>query len=416
MKLSSVFHLLAILVLCLNITAQSQGSVRLGLQVTAITPDDNYSYWYGYYDKLLMDPSQRYVLSMRTNTVNRTPGSDDVVEVGMTDLKDRRKWISLGKSAAWGWQQGCMLQFIPGSAEEVIWNDREGDRYIARIVNIRTKKTRTLPRPVYTIAPDGKWALGLDFSRLQTRRPGYGYAGANDTTLNMKVPPNVGIYRIDLRTGQSVMLVTLEQITAVPIEGYNVSDYYHWVNHLLINPAGDRFIFLHRWHKDPSERFYTRMFTADKNGKDLYMLDPSGFTSHFVWRDDNHVAMFTRPAGMKGRFYLFKDKSREVNIIGEDKMTLNGHNTYVNNTGNEWILNDTYPDKQQRLQTLYLYNERGDERIDIGKFAAPEGFDGEWRCDLHPWSSPDGKKAFFQSAHEGKRRVYMVDIAVLTGK
>jgi len=118
---------------------------------------------------------------------------------------------------------------------------------------------------------------------------------------------------------------------------------------------------------------------------------------------------------MKGRFYLFQDKTRNISIIGENKMTVNGHQSYIGNTGKKWMVNDTYPNKE-RIQTLFLYHEATDERIDIGKFLAPPGFDGEWRCDLHPWSAGDGTKVFFQSAHEGKRRVYMVDINKLIKK
>jgi len=293
--MSKVRNLLVLFTLGIYLAGQGQGISQGPAPITAITPDDDYSYWYGYYDKLLIDPTQRYVLSMRTKTENRTPGADDMVEVGMTDTKDNFKWIKLGESRAWGWQQGCMLQFIPGSAEEIIWNDRENDKYIARIINIRTRKIRTLPKAIYTISPNGKWALGLDFARLQTRRPGYGYTGVKDTTLNMKVPSNNGIYKIDLTSGQSKMLITLEQIASIPLEGYNAPDYYQWVNHLLINPAGNRFVFLHRWAKQPTDRFYTRMFTADKDGKNLYILDPSGFTSHFIWKDNKHVAIFTKP-------------------------------------------------------------------------------------------------------------------------
>jgi hypothetical protein len=383
----------------------------------AITPDDGHFYWFGYYDKLLTDPKGRFVLAMRSGFEHRTPEADDVIQVGMIDLQRKNRWIQLGETRAWSWQQGCMLQFIPGSADEVIWNDRENDQFISRIINIKTMKTRTLPMPVYTLSPDGKTALGLDFARLQVHRPGYGYVGVEDKTDNIKAPDQSGIYRMNLETGESKLLVTPAQIVQVPLEGVNFQDYFHWFNHLLISPDGSRFIFLHRWHKNPKSGFITRMFTADMNGKDLFVLDSSGKTSHFIWKDNKSVAMFTRPAGMKERFYLFKDKTNEISKIGEDAMVENGHCTYVPGTNDEWMLNDTYPDKATQLQTLFLYNTRTGERWDIGKFLSPPLYKGEWRCDLHPWASADGKTAFFQSAHEGKgRRIYMVDISKIITK
>ena len=60
------------------------------------------------------------------------------------------------------------------------------------------------------------------------------------------------------------------------------------------------------------------MFTAKADGSDLYVIDPSGFTSHFVWRDPDHVFAWAYYPTFKERFYLFKDKTREVSAIGPD--------------------------------------------------------------------------------------------------
>ena len=59
------------------------------------------------------------------------------------------------------------------------------------------------------------------------------------------------------------------------------------------------------------------MLTANVDGSDLYVLDPSGHTSHFIWRDPQHVCMWTKPAGKKAAFYVFKDETREVEIVGD---------------------------------------------------------------------------------------------------
>lgn len=405
--------IISILLLKACLSFAIQGNENL----SAITPDDGHFYWFGYYDKKLTDSKGRYVLAMRSNFEHRTPTSNDVIQVGMIDLKRKNTWIQLGETRAWSWQQGCMLQFIPGSDDEVIWNDRENDHFISRVVNIRTMKARTLPRPVYTLSSDGKTALGLDFARLQVHRPGYGYVGVEDKTQDIKAPDQSGIYRMNLKTGESKLLLTPAQIIQIPLEGVNFQDYFHWFNHLLISPDGTRFIFLHRWHKNPKSGFLTRMFTANMDGKDLFVLDPSGKTSHFIWKDNHSVAMYTQPVGMKEQFYLFKDKTNEINSIGEEVMVENGHCTYVPGTDNEWMLNDTYPNKVTQLQTLFLYNTRTGKRIDIGQFLSPPPYKGEWRCDLHPWASPDGRTAFFQSAHEGKgRRIYQVDISKIIGK
>ena len=107
-------------------------------------------HWFGYYDKLEFDPTGRYVLGMEVDFEDRSPGPDDVIKVGMVDLQDNDRWIELGETCAWNWQQGCMLQWRPGSKTEVLWNDREGNSFVCCILDIKTRKkgryrTRFIP-------------------------------------------------------------------------------------------------------------------------------------------------------------------------------------------------------------------------------------------------------------------------------
>jgi len=382
------------------------------------------SHWFGYYDKLQVDPTGRYVLGMEVDIPMRSPTEKDEIRIGMVDLQDNNRWIDVGKSNAWGWQQGCMLQWLPGldgpgSSEEIIWNDRKDGQFVSRILNIKTNKTRTLSKAIYTLSPDGKFAVGTEFNRIQNMRPGYGYPGIPDPYASVKAPEDTGIYRIDLQTGEYQLIVSLAEMAALPHHGKSLADKWHYFNHLLVSPDGQRFIFLHRWRDAPANSpagasggFTTRLFTADVNGESPYMLDPSGNTSHFIWRDPQHICAWTQPEGKKAAFYLFKDQTQEIEIVGDGKMTVNGHNTYLPNSGNAWILNDTYPDKEDRKQTLYLYHVPTDRKIVLGRFYEPPEFTGEWRCDLHPRANQDGTKVIFDSTHENnQRQMYMVDIS-----
>lgn len=56
--------------------------------------------------------------------------------------------------------------------------------------------------------------------------------------------------------------------------------------------------------------FSTRMFTCNTNGSDLYVVDPLGKTSHFVWRDPQHIAAWAFHPSHGERFYLFQDRTR----------------------------------------------------------------------------------------------------------
>ena len=374
-------------------------------------------HWFGYYDKLQLDPTNRYVLGMQVGFQGRSPTPDDTITIGMVDLHDHDAWIELGESREWCWQQGCMLQWLPGSDREVVWNDLQNGQFVSHILDIRTKQKRTLPKPIYTLSPDGKWALGLDFGRLQDLRPGYGYSGVPDQYKDMRAPDKTGIYSLDIKTEKDRLIVPYSTCAAMPHLGEDVSNYWHWYNHLLICPNSKRFLFLNRWRKervfaDQGTGFITRMFTADQNGEDLYVLDPSGNTSHFVWRDDQQVCAWTKPIGYEAGFYLLKDKTQHITQVGAGVMTVNGHNTYLPNQNNEWILNDCYPQGKERLQTPYLYNVPSNKRYDLGNFFEPDTYKGEYRCDLHPRYSPNGKMVVIDSTHEGMgRQMYLIDIS-----
>lgn len=392
-------------------------SQETDFEVTKLTSGPK-QHWFGYYDKQQVDPTGRYVLTCEVDTFFRSPTNDDLLIVGMIDLQDNNKWIPLGESRAWGWQQGCMLQWIPGSDSEIIWNDIQNGKFVSHILDIKTRKKRTLPKPIYTLSNDGKFALGTAFERIQYMRPGYGYPGVKDPYENNKAPKEIGIYKMDLRTGKSELIISIAQMAAIPNLGEDLQQHRNYFNHLLIAPDDKRFVFLHRWREEKIDEngqkstsgFITRMVTADMDGSDIHILDPSGNTSHFIWDDPTHLTMWTKPVGMDWGFYRFTDKTDEILPVGEGVMTVNGHNTFVPNTNNEWILNDTYPN-QNRLQTLYLYHEPTNRKVNLGKFYEPPIYNGEWRCDLHPRNSRDGKFIIFDSTHGGDgRQMYMVNI------
>jgi len=93
-------------------------------------------------------------------------------------------------------------------------------------------------------------------------------------------------------------------------------------------------------------------------------------------------------------------------------MTRNGHNTFIPGTDNKWILNDTYPDRKDRKQTLYLFHEPTQRKVEIGRFYEPPEQTGEWRVDLHPRSNRAGTKVCFDSTHgEEGRQMYLADIS-----
>lgn len=379
------------------------------LPVQAVSRGPKHHY-FGYYDKLQFDLTGRYSLGLEVDFIDRPQTGDDVAVVGMVDLQNGNAWIPLAETRAWNWQQGCALQWLPGSETQFIYNDLQGDRFVSVIYDIETKQNRVLPMPVYHIAPNGKYAVTLNFARVCRMRPGYGYYGLPDVYKEDLAPAEDGIFILDIQTGDSKLIVSLKDIANYKPR-CEMAGQEHWFNHLLCNENSSRFIFLHRWTK--GKQWYTRMFTANADGSDIFLLNDDDMTSHFHWLGSTHVLAWAKRHDRGTHYYLFKDQTGEIEVVGEDVFKGDGHCSF-SPVNENWILTDIYPDLEKHERRLILYHHPTSRRIDIGSFYSmrelDDSFSGELRCDLHPRWSRDGTKICFDSTHENCRQMYLVDM------
>ena len=143
------------------------------------------------------------------------------------------------------------------------------------------------------------------------------------------------------------------------------------------------------------------MFTANADGGDIRLVTDKPYISHFTWRDNDHISMW-RENGYK----LYKD-----NQSGNEEKILdatNGHISYL--PGNNWIISDTYVDKNGD-QNLFLFHIPTGKIVPLGRFKTLGYTSGEFRCDLHPRQTRDGKKLIIDSTHGGNgRQQYIISI------
>ena len=373
-------------------------------------------HWFGYYDKLQFDPSSRFVLGMQVGFEHRSPKAHDVIKIGMIDLDDGDHWIELGQSRAWCWQQGCMLQWLPGSKSTVLWNDRQGDRFVCHMLDVNSNERKTIPHPIYSVSPDGKSAVTADFRRINDVRPGYGYAGLPDPYADELAPTESGVFHVDLETGESKLIISLADIARLGVIPNEKLGIKHYFNHLLFSPDGSRFIALHRWRYPNGSRL-TRLITAKLDGSDIRVVIPNGYASHFIWRDPQHILSQSRNWLGESNWnnFLFEDKEGgTVEAVGHGVLDGSGHISYL--PGNRWILNDTYPQGTERLQTPHLYEVSSNRRIDLGRFHLPKVYTGEWRVDTHPRFSPDSRYVCIDAPYENQgRQLHLIDISGIVG-
>jgi hypothetical protein len=381
----------------------------------------------GYYDKCPWDVSGRYLLALRAPFCDHSPGPEDVATLGVVDLHDGDRFLPFAETRAWNWQQGCMLHWLrapfaasppeavpPGEEHLVIYNDRDGDRFVSVVCDaLSGRVVRRLPLPIYALSPDGRQAVTLNFSRLHHQRPGYGYAGVPDPWLSVEAPEDDGIYHLDVETGAHRLVIPTARM-ADTRRRPSMEQSIHRFNHLQLSPDGQRFIFLHRWKPQLGQapRHVTRLCTASPDGSDVAILADEDLVSHFDWRDAGHVLVWARNGG-DDAFWLLPDPTRgatdEALVVGREAMPRDGHCSYSPDAGRRLIANDTYPGAEQ-TRTLYVFDTETERRTDLGHFYSPPQLTQDYRVDLHPRWSRDGRQLCFDSAHEGTRQLYVAAV------
>ena len=364
-------------------------------------------HFFGYYDKSPWNASGNLLLAHEAPFNDRAPAADDSVAVGIVRLKEGNRFQALGTSQAWNWQQGSMLQWHPGRPDEWIFhNDRRGDRFVGVLRDIEGRELRVYDRPLYAISPDGRSAFSVNFARLHTHRPGYGYAGGNDPWAGDPQPDDDGIHRIDLESGRSELVVSIRQLAQVDAAG-GTGDVFQWINHVQVSPAGGSIAFFHISRTAPAG-WRARLFACNANGSDLSCLLDADVVSHYDWLDERRILIWTKETGHPGHFLLIDTVEGTRSIIGDGVLVEDGHVSFA--PDRRWVLNDTYPDRHD-MRTLMVFRWPDAKRIDLARLHSPKSrWWGEIRCDLHPRWSRDGKQVCIDSVHTGERQMYVMDV------
>jgi len=412
-----------------------------GFDVHFMTPDDGHSYFFGYYDKSPLTPDNKLMLAHRTSFDGREVRAGDEAEVGYFDL-DTGQFTCLGRTRAWNWQQGAQLQWVPGRAgEQVIYNDVEDGEFVARLTGL-DGNCRTLGSPIYTLRPDGAAALTIRYERHYWCRPGYNYPGIVRPEWNRPWSEEDGIFEVDLQTGAQRRIVALADVIGTSrLAGFDTRP--SWLEHMLFNPSGTRFMFFHRWQGDHGDE--TRCFTANADGSGLYLYPDTRFYSHADWKSDEILTIWSvpprgaSPLGMldrlkrtpvlgplakmvyqalkpglapglaeavspSSRLLDYVDGTSRFEVVDNGVLEGNGHQTWSRDRRR--LLLDTYADANG-YRSLLWYEPDGRGVVPVGRFFSTYN-DTVYRADLHPRFSPDDSLIVVDSAHESRRKLVVI--------
>ena len=179
----------------------------------------------------------------------------------------------------------------------------------------------------------------------------------------------------------------------------------HYVNHIMISPNGDKYIFLHRWIKNGIKK--DRLILGFLENKDLKILSDNEMVSHCFWKNNNEIIAYLRNDKKIDNYFIINLRKNKISNFSKNKFFINIGDGHPNIYKNKMVF-DTYPNKS-RMQELFIYDFENDNVEKIAEFFESLEFYEETRCDLHPRFSYDGKYIFIDSVHSGKRNLYILE-------
>lgn len=363
----------------------------------------------GYYGICPWNATGRYLFCLETDFDGREVGPEDIatlylIDVGTGELKP------IAKTGAWNFQQGALVHWLGTAPDrQLIYNDRPDGALCAVILDVDTGEKRILPQPLSAVAHSGEMIASISYARLNKTRPGYGYPGATGPGVDEPHPDNDGLYVTELDSGERRLIVTLDQVFRDQAPPSERVDDTIWFNHVLFNSDDSRIFFLARF-KNPVGSLISAVYTVAPDGTDLRCVIPYAWNaSHYDWRNARQLMVSSRfQAGHKWLHVLFTDGLDDHAAFAPEVIGQDGHCHF--SPDGQWLVSDSYPRGKERLQSLYLGHVDQGSVYEAARLHQPETFKRDWRCDLHPRWSRDGKQLCIDSTHEGTRQVYLVEL------
>lgn len=335
----------------------------------------DYNTFFGYYDLQQISPNGTRMLVLKTKR-NALPAVDGA-EIYYIDLTDDT-WHYVTSSNAWCWQQGCRLSWVTNSNNLVFYNDMKDGKYVSRVWNVdENRMVEEYPYAFYEIDFEKRVGIGLDFSRLQTMRPGYGYSSLDDTSMD-SCAPNRGIYTYDIKNDVYTEIISLQNL-ANEVQA-NASD-YHYINHICISPSHDKFMFFHLWAKDGVAMWNMRLLISDYEGH-YKVLENGDIISHYCWLNNNEL-MVTKIVPENAKcFVIYNIETGQKRLIDNSHLIQDGHPVLLNDR--KKFVVDTYP-LTNCIQKLFVSSvDDNNVYIEILKAFSDPRLYIEHRCDMHP--------------------------------
>lgn len=248
--------------------------------------------WFGYYNYDTLNYDQTKMLCNKSPTDGCAIERGMEIELGYYDIPEGT-WHHIGVSDSYNWQQGAMLQWLPGKGNEnkVIYNFSKDNHFKSCIYDIVTGEEKIIDYPIYGIAPDGKRAIALNYERSYWCRA-YHYQSVVNPEYDVRVAEDDGVFEVDLEHNTVSRIVDIYDVINMEHEEC-FDEAKHWLEHIMISPDGSKFVFLHRFSLGVG--YATRICIVNIDGSSLQVIGNwhKYDWSHFGWKGSNEFVIYT---------------------------------------------------------------------------------------------------------------------------
>lgn len=375
-----------------NYTLQLNGQYALRDVANYIGLEKYDSFFFGYYDKSPWDETcTKYLAHTLLN---------NKCFITICNF-EKKSYEHIAETKAWNYQQGAMTQWVDNNT--VIFNVYYKKSLGAVLYSLNSKQQHFIEYPVQVFNKMDNEYLTINYRRLSWLRPDYGYFYECDNFSVKQDYANDGIWLTTVDTGKTDLIITLDDLIKLSPEQYRSAD--HKVNHLYYSPSFERFVFLHRWIDKNGK--YSRLYCCDRDGNNLKLLLDHRMISHYSWINNDELIVWARTPAYGDGYVVVNVNTGGYYKLDDGSLSAYGDGHPTINSCKNYIVTDTYPDKA-RMQTLLLFDVINKQKTELGSFLAPWSFDGEKRCDLHPRFKNNGFEISIDSAHENKRKNYIL--------
>jgi hypothetical protein len=390
-------------------------------------PDDSH-YFSGYYERNVFDSASTRILACKSKFYDRLPTASDTLEIGFFRFKESNDFHYLTSTHAWNWQQGCMLQWLPNSdGNKIIYNDLHQGKFVSVIFDLKTDTKNHLDMAYYALSHDGSFALCVDNEHHYWCRKGYHYEGIINKNKGHHGFHGDGVWRLATDSGLIEKVISVDHL--LKHKKINSMDgAIHFIDSVQLSPDDSRMLFFHRWISPESGAMYTRMYTSDTDGDNLFLLNDGGRMTHVCWRNstqilgwgagDNNLSKKRNNWFLKNflfdplmplyrrltvsnflflkqfkkivtgdSYLLLQDQDNALTPLNHQVLNEDGHPSFSPINSNI-LVSDQYPNLTNGAQLLFVYNFDNQEFYKHSKIDHDlEFINTPMRSDLHPkWS------------------------------